>query len=527
MLTLPLMFQDHMVLQKDKIIKIWGKADADKKVNIMLQGRHFQTRSDGAGRWDVSCGPFVQSFCEKMRIQCEEDVIELHDVQIGEVWIAGGQSNMEFYMRYDADLEQEKSACPKPNIRFLDYPKVSCQEQAATPEYTKNYGIWRKADAEQLERFSAAGYYFAKDISGKYNVPVGIIGCNWGGTPACAWMSEEAIKRGGGQVYLDEYNAALEKLDLEKYDREFGENMCAVSLDPFANEVNEMLMQGVPPAETFGRWQKIIEKEPEKAKKSVGYYPLMGPKCERRPCGLYKFMLSQVAPYTSKGILWYQGETDGDCHPEVYETLFTELIREWRRLWGEDLPFLFVQIAPLEHWMDSTGEPYVKIRSAQQKVLESVPGTAMAVITDLGSQFDIHPKKKQPVGHRLALLAEHYVYGDDIECEAPMLSSVSVSDGELNLFFEYAYNGLYLEEVLPDGKKTDRSRLEGLQVLQDGCILDNADFSAEAEGNCVHVYGSGIKADRETEVRLAKTGWYCMNLYNSAGLPARPGSVRI
>ena len=196
MLTLPLMFQDHMVLQKDKIIKIWGKADADKKVNIMLQGRHFQTRSDGAGRWDVSCGPFVQSFCEKMRIQCEEDVIELHDVQIGEVWIAGGQSNMEFYMRYDADLEQEKSACPKPNIRFLDYPKVSCQEQAATPEYTKNYGIWRKADAEQLERFSAAGYYFAKDISGKYNVPVGIIGCNWGGTPACAWMSEEAIKRG-------------------------------------------------------------------------------------------------------------------------------------------------------------------------------------------------------------------------------------------------------------------------------------------------------------------------------------------
>ena len=105
----------------------------------------------------------------------------------------------------------------------------------------------------------------------------------------------------------------------------------------------------------------------------------IGPRYERRPCGLYESMLKEVAPYTVRGIIWYQGETDGDCHPELYKTIFLSLIRNWRQLWNEELPFLFVQLAPFGQWMDSIGEPYVQIREAQQYAAENVPNTAMAI----------------------------------------------------------------------------------------------------------------------------------------------------
>lgn len=520
MLQTAILFKDHMVLQRGKKIAVWGFTDADTQIQVTMQGKSVSVISAADGKWMAVCGPFYTSFQEQMLIETAEEQILLNDVQVGDVWLAGGQSNMEFHMRYDADLKTEKSVCKNDNIRFFDYPEVSYIGQIDEADYGKHYGFWRKAEPEQLERFSAVAYYFAKEIQNKYSIPVGIIGCNWGGTPACAWMSEEAVMNGGGQVYLDEYAEAIRNLDFNEYDRNFRNNPAAWRTDLLGDPVGDMMMSGYT-------MQEIVETLKKQGidlaqSDSSAWIPVIGPKYERRPCGLYQSMLKQIVPFTLKGIIWYQGETDGDCHPEVYETLFPALIQNWRQLWNENLPFLFVQIAPLDHWLDCKGEPYVLIREAQQNTVDNVSGTGMAVITDLGMKYDIHPKKKKPVGHRLALLAEHMVYGEDNLCEAPTLSEIQIKDGEMILAFENAGEGLYLAETAPYGQYIGSDHFGGLQVFQDGQEIDENKISISVRGKYVVVAGSEIRAGLPTTVKIACTGWYLVNLYNSAGIPAGP-----
>lgn len=525
MLKLALMFQDHMVIQREKMVCIWGSGDIGEVVTASMQGKTSSAGVAQDGKWRMMIGPFKTSFQETMTITGGEEKVVLKDIQVGEVWLAGGQSNMEFAMRYDADYDMEKTECTNDALRFFDYPEVSYVGQIDEADYGKNYGFWRKASPEQLERFSAVGYYFAKEIQEKYQIPIGIIGCNWGGTPACAWMSEEAVIKGGGQVYLDEYDEAVRSLNLNEYEKKFKDNPALWKTDLFNDPVGEMLLYGCS-MEEF--WEKIIQPGLDlKTLDPADFIPQMGPKNEQRPCGLYESMLKEVSPYTIRGIIWYQGEADGDRHPELYKTLFPALIEDWRDLWQEQLPFLFVQIAPLEQWIQCMGQNYIEIRRAQQYAADNTPNTGMAVITDVGMQFDIHPKKKQPVGHRLALLARKKVYKEDILCEAPLLKEIWAEDGKLILTFVNTGEGLYLAEKLPFGETIENNRLGGLQIFREGHELNGELLKAEAENDKVIVYGSEIRADVPTEVRIAETGWHLVNLYNSADIPARPASRRI
>lgn len=521
MLQAAILFQDDMVIQRDKKIAVWGTADAGARITVTMQQKTASVAADDCGNWLVFCGPFSTSFQEIMLIASDRDSLVLRNIQVGEVWLAGGQSNMEFHMRYDADLAVEKEICENKNIRFFDYPEVSYVGQINEADYRRNYGFWRTADREQLERFSAVGYYFAKELQARYHVPIGIIGCNWGGTPACAWMSREAIAEGGGQIYLDEYEESVKSLDLTDYEQRFKNDPQSWRVDQLDSPISDILMFGGTPEEIYAKIKKTgIDL-------SAAAFPGIGPKYEGRPSGLYESMLKPLAPYTIRGVIWYQGETDGDNHPEVYQTLFPALIRNWRTLWNEDLPFLFVQIAPLDRWQDCRGERYVMIRSAQQYTADTVPGTGMAVTSDVGMEFDIHPKKKSPVGRRLALLAGKKVYGENILCEAPALSAVKVETGKLILTFDNAGDGLYLSETVPYGQIVGAERLGGLQVFQNGQERNSNRFIAQAEGDQVTVLCEEIRSDVPTQVRLAKTGWYLVNLYNSAGIPARPGEMTV
>lgn len=523
MLQTGILFQDHMVLQREKEIAVWGSAEAGAAVTVTLQGKKTEITADAEGNWKAACGPFAASFAEEMVIASGKERLVFHDVQIGEVWLAGGQSNMEFHMRYDADISTERERCTNENIRFFDYPEVSYAGQIDEADYRKQYGFWRKAEPEQLERFSAVGYYFAKDLQQKYQIPIGIIGCNWGGTPACAWMSREAIIRGGGQAYLDDYDEAVKNLDLEEYEEKFRNNPASWRVDQLADPFGDMMMFGCS-MEEMGA--KMMELGIDLSKMDLEMFaPMIGPKYERRPSGLYESMLKPLVPFTIRGVIWYQGETDGDCHPETYQTLFPALIQDWRQLWNEELPFLFVQIAPLHQWMQCIGEPYARIRAAQQYTADTVSNTGMAVITDVGMESDIHPKKKQPVGHRLALLAEHKVYQEDVLCEAPTMTGAEAEDGRIVLTFENAGDGLYLAETVPYGQTVGKERLGGLQIFQDGKELDNRRLRARAEGDKVIVSGECIRGKAATQVKLAQTGWYLVNLYNSEGIPARPACL--
>ncbi len=533
MLKTALIFQSHMILQREKPLKVWGTADPGRQVEICIQGQKAVCTAGETGNWCAQLAPLKASEQEQMGIRSGAEEILYTDIQVGDVWLAGGQSNMEFHMRYDADLQETLKTCEDDGLRFFDYPEVSYPGQIEEHDYLKNYGFWRKAAPDQLERFSAPAYYFARKIRKTAGVPVGIIGCNWGGTPACAWMSREHILAGGGKIFLDEYEEAMKDLDVEAYWAAFQANPMNDRSDQLADPIGDLMLFGCTPEEFAA---KLAEMGIDiSAMDPAAFLPPVGPGYERRPSGLYESMLTQIAPYGLKGFLYYQGETDGDTHPECYRTLFPELIRNWRELWGEELPFLFVQIAPLEQWMECCGRPYAIIRAAQQLTAETVPGTGMASTSDAGMRWDIHPKKKKPVGERLALLAEKLVYGQDVVCNAPVLRNVTKENTgenrELVLYFDDAAEGLTLCGTTPYGEEIRADQAGGLVLLQQNAEgawqeLDLSAAAAQAEGDVVRISGVCYDPEKPVRAELAQTGWYQVNLYNSAGLPARPSAAQ-
>ena len=504
MLETAALFGDGMVIQRDKPVWIWGTAGAGASVRAVMQNRTAECTADGNGLWRLRCGPFRASASEEMILSSGGETLRIRDVAVGEVWLAGGQSNMEFAMRFDRGLEAEKGNCCG-DIRFFDYPKVSYPGQIREADYGACYGFWRKDEPDQLERFSAVGYYFARKLYERYRVPVGIIGCNWGGSPACAWMPKDAVAE-AGQAWLDDYQKTVNSLDIEAYGRAFRQNPANFHTDWFAEPMYDILQIGYSSAE-------IREKAAALGLGETLEPAVIGPLHEWRPTGLYESMLTQVAPYTVRGVLWYQGEAD-DAKAELYDKVFPALIRSWRQLWQEELPFLFVQLAPFRQWLGCTGERYPEIRAAQQWTADHVSRTAMAVITDAGMEWDIHPKNKRPVGERLALLAEHYVYGEDILCEAPRMRRIAVDRSRISIDFDYAGDGLILDGPI----------VNALEIDQNGRLVPVT--RCDAEGSRVTVYADGISPAARTEVRLAWTDYYEVNLRNSAGIPARPGIMR-
>ena len=522
MLQTALIFQNHMLLQRDKSIAVWGTAEPGAEVTVSLQGQAKTCAAGDDGRWLALCGPFAASRAETMTVSSGVEALEYTDVQVGEVWLAGGQSNMEFHMRFDQEADAARAEA-RPDIRFFDYPEVSYPEQIDEAPFREQYGFWRKATPEALDRFSAVGYWFARELQAELDVPVGIVGCNWGGTPASAWMSREAIVSGGGQAYLDEYDAAVRDLDLAQYDAAFRANPANYRVDHLADPIATAIMLSTNFEEAGARLKAIGIELPNDP---AAFMPQIGPKYPQRPSGLYEAMLLPLVPYGVRGFLWYQGETDGDMHPECYQTLFPALIGNWRRLWGEELPFLFVQLAPFERWLDITSRNYHIIRAAQQRTADAVSGAYMAVTSDAGQQYDIHPKRKRPVGHRLALQALKHVYGKTgLLSEAPRLTGMEVDEGRLTLTFAHAGEGLRFADATPFGEPQPTDRFAGLTVRQDGRLLDESALAATATGDRVVLASPQLRKGASVEACIGERDWYAVNLYNSAGIPARPGKI--
>jgi sialate O-acetylesterase len=214
-------------------------------------------------------------------------------------------------------------------------------------------------------------------------------------------------------------------------------------------------------------------------------------------------------PYTSAGVIWYQGEADTD-RAEIYDKMFGEMIRCWREGWGENQPFLFVQLAPFGYFALSNGNSFVPIRAMQEKVSKTVQNTYMACIMDAGMEYDIHPKQKRPVGERLALLALGKVYGRDIICESPEAISISKGSGSLSVLFGN----------VGDGFRVNGDKVNSLELFIDGVPIEY--FEAEACGSKLNIRCPLITDEASVELRLAWVGYCEINLYSSAGLPAKP-----
>lgn len=495
-------FGDHMVLQRQKPIQIWGTSTEDCEITVELAGVVVSGKSS-MGKWKIELPPMEACENNTLVISSSTEKVCYTDVAVGEVWLAAGQSNMEFYLRYDKD---RKNAVENPHIRMFDYPDVAYEGQLEQGDYS-DYGFWRTCENENLDYFSAVGYYFAQELEEKYHIPIGIVGCNWGGTPACAWMDPAYLQDTEGDIWLQEYQNALKILDLDDYESAYAKDLSHYRQKPFEDKLNEALMYGVSPEEFAEIIQTMLQNEEN--------HPLSeGPKSEKRPGGLYNSMVKKVAPYTVRGVLWYQGEND-DSKPDIYHVVLSQLIKCWRDLWKDELPFLIVQLASFRYWDQSRKDCFPIIRKKQEWVSQHSAQTWMTAALDMGMEHDIHPKEKKPIGNRLALLARGHVYGEDILCDLSECIDISIEDNRLMISFNNTGDGLrMIGEEIPELKvSVDGENVKAKQTI--------------VEKNRIILCAPSFSKDSKICVEYAENDFCEVNLYNSAGLPIKPFTRRI
>lgn len=560
--TLYTIFQSGMVLQREKPIVIWGNAPAKSQICVSLSASENSKSSDNGAvcsevsapahadaimctyataenTWQCTLPPqtagenlILTATCAIISDNSDStktafsETITLHNVSIGDVWLACGQSNMEFFLRYEETWDSIQNLEKNPKIHMYNVPQLAFDEHQKD---TTGWGTWITEGDPGFDTFSAPGYSFARNLQPHIDVPIGIIGCNWGGTTASAWLDPAYLDTPKLRIYLDEYEAALKAYSPQDMER--------ISLESWEFETSPKHGEDFMPL-MYGRelaWQEqyMIEHADDPV------IP-MGPWSINRPGGLYRQMLEPLIPFAIKGALWYQGESDAG-HADVYDKLMEALISCWRKNWQDDFPFLFVQLAPFGRWLQCDSTSYCETRKAQEKVSKTVPNTAMASIMDIGSYYDIHPKKKMEVGKRLALLARGHVYGESLLCDSPELADISIKHrenaaSEIYLTFNNCQklsitelSTAPLDVPLPDESSLAGSRsysqlfssgkIKGFRLFQNGQELAIDDI--RLCDNQV-ILQANLFADTSCIVSLGWADYAIINLVNEAGLPIKP-----
>ena len=461
-LKIAAIFSNHCVLQREKPICIFGECAENLLVEASLLNSRDEIISKNEsfafnGQWKIYL-PSVsaQQDC-KLKIVCENKRVEFSDISIGEVWLAGGQSNMEFELGNCTEGNVELSIKEDPNVRFYYTQKKSWKdEKFYESERNTSWQVW---GSEWTKAWSAVGYLYAKKLAAELGVVVGVIGCNWGGTSASAWIDKSRLEKDEDlRTYLDEYEEAERGKTIEQQLKEYDDY-----------EVKQAI------------WQKkcdAIYKENPQAEwndvqNQIGQCPWPGPKCCKnpyRPNGLYECMLQRVIPYTLKGFIYYQGESD-DHKPSSYYKLFSSLIDQWRTDWNdESLPFLFVQLPMHRFKQDKDLKNWCLIREAQLKVYKTIKNTGMVCASDLGQYNDIHPKSKKTVSLRLANISLTTVYKKNLldSAVSPIPSSFIVIKNKLIISFDNAKDGFIYKpdnEELKNYKEMEER--QGNKVMDD------------------------------------------------------------
>ncbi|MCR5806669.1 MAG: sialate O-acetylesterase [Oscillospiraceae bacterium] len=491
-------FSDNMVLQKGRPIKVWGYDRSGKTVRVDLDGTYTECTCV-KNRWCAVLPP--QETYRKglvMTITDGDDTITFTDVCIGEVWIAGGQSNMELELQNEKNGAEELKNCSSSDVRFYYTKKNPYIDEFFYIDERDN--CWHTADSENARYWSAVGYYFGKEIAAKMGVTVGIIGCNWGGTSASAWTDTERLRADcDTKSYVIELEDAMAGKTEEEYLREL-------------DEYNEYVAQWQPKINEFyaknpnGTWE-----EAQAFAGEARYPEPLGTHSPFRAGGLYETMLKRIAPYTVRGCIYYQGESD-DHKPFIYEKLLTMMIDNWRELWDDRLmPFIFVQL-PMHRWVgDDDTKNWCLIREAQMNVYRKLRNTGLAVALDCGEFNNIHPADKTVVAHRLALQALYMVYGkvDKNTACAPMLTGCQYGKDKVTAYFEN----------VGDGWKCTSPVNDDFEIAGSDGIFHKADEVELSDGKIII---SSEKVSCPTAVRYQWTNYAEVRLFGSNGLPLAP-----
>lgn len=478
---LPALFGNHMVLQQDTVVKLWGWANPNEEIEILpsWQQKAIWVNADDKGNWTTSVKTLKADFKSYSLTFKAANQIKVEDVLFGEVWLCGGQSNMSFPIkgipgRYSGlkDADEVLKNANHPKLRF-----ITVERKVANEPQQDTKGEWLVCTPETAAGdISAVSYFFALQLIQKTGFPVGLIGANWGGTPAEAWTSKKVL----------EHNPEFRTI-LENYDRTV--NDWVNISQAYRNEYKAY------------QFKDSVAKANHTERPSRPAEPI-GPNSNKSPYKLYNGILKPLQPFTIKGVIWYQGENNA-VKASQYKTLFPAMMKNWRDDWANPkLPFYFVQISP-----HRSQNP--EIREAQRLTFLNDSFTGMVVTTDNGDSLDIHPRNKKLVGDRLSLWALKKEYGfNKIVASGPMYQSYKVEGDKIRLYFTDLADGL----IAKDG------------ALKEFTIAgaDEKFYPAKAEidGKTIVVQSSAVKTPKA--VRFAWKNVPHPNLFNSAGLPASP-----
>ena len=489
-------FSDRMVLQREKPIAVWGDGKDGVRVTVTLAG-HSASCIIRDGKWRVTLPPMPAADRLTMTVRSGAVCIRFREIAVGEVWLCGGQSNMEYEIKDELNGQALlDSLTPECGVRYYYTPKQRMIDDAF--DRTERQAVWNEATPEAARSWSAVGLYFALELSQKLGVTVGLIGCNWGGTSASAWVSRDVLESDAAlKAYLSEYDEKVAgKTDAE----------LIAAYDAYMAYQDQW----------WAAYSALLAEHPDTpwdaALKIVGeskYPGPMGPKNENRPCGLYETMLRRVCPYTLRGFLFSQGESD-DHRPETYETLLTALIGCWRRDWDDStLAFLNVQLPMYRAAYDPDYKHWCRIREAQANVYRKLRGTGLAVLADCGEFDNIHPKEKATAGHRLALqaLCEVYHKMPRAKASAPMFVSGYPAGSSFVIRTENAADGFRLTG---DAAGFELAGADGIFYPAD------AAFSPD----CITLTAKAVAAPRYA--RYAWTNYMEVSVYGMNGLPLMP-----
>lgn len=480
---LPRVFSDHMVLQRDQAVPVWGWADPGEKITVAFGGQSKTATADANGDWMIRLEAMPASSEPRKLTVAAGNTVALDDVLVGDVWLCSGQSNMEWTMGGTHEAKTDIPAATFPLIRHFGVPKTT----AATPQKDVN-AKWAVCSPATVAGFTAVGYFFGRELHQQLNIPVGLLHSSWGGTRIEPWTPAEG------------FDGIASLADLRKR---------VTDSDPRA-EANRAKLRTYLDANAAWLAKARAALDAGGSIEAPPAFPAEASLTRQNsdPCALYNAMLAPLVPFGLKGAIWYQGESN---HGEgrLYTDKTRALVAGWRKVWGQgDFPYYFVQIAPFPYGEENP-DVLPAFWEAQAAIETAVSHSGMAVIYDVGDVADIHPRNKKEVGRRLALQALAKTYGrTDIVWSGPVFKSLQQEGARLRVAFEHAAGGLKTR----DGKPPSH-----FEVI--GADTDFVPADAVIDGDSVVLSSPACPAPAAVRFGWHKTAG--PNLCNGAGLPAR------
>ena len=554
-MKLAAIFKDGMVLQRDDKVNIFGENDSEDVLKIEIDNISVMADiPEGSWKLQLPAHPAGGPFELKITSKNDNETVVIHDVYYGEVWLNNGQSNIEFPLRDARGGSREIERADFPEIRYYSVPVVGVLGEELQQAEEKS--CWNKVTDKSFGNMSAIGYYYAVMLYEKLGVPIGIIDCYKGGTSIFCWLSKERLESlPEGRIYLDEYNSIISNQTEEEYEailKDFNDR----------NEKHDQIVAELKAADPNVSLQEIYEK--------AGRYswpPPLGTTSEFRPAGLYYTMLKRVAPYTIKGVVYYQGEEDavrdykvtqqlikerrlqlafgndisekdsekenskygGKHHPDwideptmntMYRNLLKELVFQWRSdFCDENLPVVLVQLTMFIEYGQEDLRDWAYIREAQQELVYhgGINNLYLVPMLDLGEYDNVHPTDKMTPGNRVGDIMLGDIYEVQEKKKYPCVTDILVQKHQVSIYVDDMYDGLCLggnELINLRGESEEADHVFGFEImLEDGTWV---------QPQKVKLYPERIDIEDERIIFGISYGFFNygkVNVYNSIGLP--------